>query len=262
MTPVLIIGGLFVLWRVLVYQQASILADTPPPSSGVTVSGEPVDVGTSNPLQTDSAVMTGFTDAAKATAAVPVVGQVIAGLASIAGLFTSSHAAAVKQESQVLSGAAPQFVSTVEQIMAAVNQGMMTPAQATAALDKAQTDYYSAVSSIIKKSGSCKPPTYAQTNTDPTKCFIYGGTQFWKDCATGSDCNAACGVACSLVEPTVASLKRIIQQGSGTYVIPAFSPAASSLVGAATPQVTIVYKPYAVPQPESLGTIFLHDIGL
>ena len=276
MIPIVIVGGLFALWRVLVNQQATIAANTPPPSTGITI-GSRYSGGGPSELQTDSEIATGFQDAAKATSSIPVVGT-IAGIASqIAGLFTGSHAAAVKKEAATMDVAAPQFIGTVDAIMASLNQGGINQTTAIAALKQAQSDYYSAVAGIIKGSQNCKIPCYG-TPSNPTYPGIFPGcTESLKalssaqgqcdvlnedlgDCGVSEDkCNAACGFGCGIVQPTVTALTKVIQNGGGTFTIAKWQLSSGNAVN--TPEITIVYKPFVTPVPESLGTILLHDIG-
>jgi hypothetical protein len=168
-------------------------------------------------------------------AMIPVVGPFLAPLVGmVANLFTSAHAAAVAKEGSTLNSATPVFIETVNQIMAALNAGQATPAAAISALQQTQTAYYSQVSSIIKKGGSCAsncvigPPTPGRNVTTSPFCCNSSGT-----------CNAACCIGCSIIEPTVTALTAIIQAGGGSYTI---NSTQTNGAIAGTPQVTVTYN--------------------
>jgi hypothetical protein len=259
MWPILIVAGLGGLWLLVDSRQKAIT-----PSSGVTVSVSPSQVNTGIGVEqetlTDTSVQGGITAAAKATASVPIVGQLTGAAAAIAGIFTASHTAAVAKEAETINSALPTFLSDVEDTMAGLNEGALTPAQAIAYLQEAQTNYYTTVSGIIKKGGPCKTPNLGSTAGND-QCPIYNNS-LWKDCASAGDCNASCAVGCGMVEPTVIYLTKIINAGGGTYTVPS-SPDNGAIQG--TPSITITYVPYEAPASSSLsglGTTLAADLHL
>jgi len=161
---------------------------------------------------------------------IPVVGPALAPIVgTIANLFTSSHAAAVSKEGSTLTANLPAFLAAVQQIMAALSAGSLTPAAAISALQSAQSSYYSSVSGIIKKGGDC----------DPSCVYSGPGTSVSRPCCNMSGtCNAACCLGCFIVEPTVANLTALIQSGGGSYTIPA-TPTNGAIAG--TPSIMVSY---------------------
>lgn len=191
---------------------------------------------------TESSTGTQQGEQAAATAAmfIPVVGPAIsAAIKIVGGDLAQHHAAAVAKEAVTVNGAAPQFIETVQGIMAALNAGQLTPASAISALQSAQTTYYSAVSGIIKKGGACKTPyiPVAGTPGPPNQCPVTL-PNYWRDCAASGSCNASCAIGCGMVEPTVSFLIQIIRAGGGTFTIPA-TPVNGSIQG--TPAVIVSY---------------------
>lgn len=169
---------------------------------------------------------------------VPIVGPILSQLVGpITGIFTQAHAAAVAKEGSTLNGAVPQFVQTVQGIMAALNAGQISPAAAISALQQAQSTYYSAVASIMKKGGACKTPNQGSTAGND-QCPI-NNSGLWRDCAAAGNCNASCAIACGMVEPTVSFLTAIIQAGGGSFNIPA-TPVNGAIQG--SPAVTVTYN--------------------
>jgi len=191
---------------------------------------------------TESSAGTQEGEQAAATAAnfIPIVGPAVSAAIKVVGsALAQHHAAAVGKEASTLNGAAPQFIATVQDIIDALNAGQLTPASAISALQTAQTTYYSAVSGIIKKGGACKTP-YLPVQGEagpPDQCPITL-PNYWRDCASGGSCNAACAIACGMVEPTVSFLIRMIRAGGGTFTIPA-TPVNGSIQG--TPAVVVSY---------------------
>jgi hypothetical protein len=172
--------------------------------------------------------------AATAASFIPVVGPAISAAIEIVGnLLASHHNAALQKEAASLNSGTPQFNVTIQQIMSALNAGQISPTAAIAALQQAQTAYYSTVSGIIKKSGTC---TTAANGLDAGSVDHY-------NCATTKDpCNAACCIGCGVVEPTVRNLTAIIQAGGGTYMVPA-TPANKDNPGiGATPSFALSYN--------------------
>lgn len=281
MNTVVIVVGLFVVYKLLESQQASLAAtlssrissgggpvtSTPPvasaasstalPSSGIVV-GSSVNpygtttgsmIGTSSVDPTDSEVTQGLATASKATSAIPIVGQLTGLATSIASLFTASHQAAVAKEASTLNNAQPNFLTDVTQTMTALNQGAITPAQAMAYLQDAQDDYYATVSAIIKKGGPCRPPSDTSDPKGTTYCNIR--EEDWADCATAGPCNASCAIGCGMIEPTVSELTAMIQKGGGTFVVP---PSLQNGAIQGTPSITITYTPYKAPS-SSVGAV-------
>ena len=170
-------------------------------------------------------------------AAGPIGAAVGAAIGVVMGLITGHHTAAVQKEAVTLNGSQPQFLQTVQSIMASLNAGQISAAAAISALQSAQSAYYSSVASIIKKGGPCRPPS---TTSDPKGTqFCNYVTEDWADCATAGPCNASCAIGCGLVEPTVQGLTAIIQAGGGTFQIPASQPN-GSIQG--TPPITVTYN--------------------
>jgi hypothetical protein len=157
---------------------------------------------------------------------IPVVGpEISAIIGPVVGLFTASHTAAVQKEGQTMNQAMPNFLNSVQQIMAALNAGQISPTSAISALQSAQSTYYSAVSSIIKKGGACTP---APNGLALTGC-----------CNSSSTCNAACCIGCCVVEPAVLNLTEVIQAGGGTWTIP---PTQNNGAIAGTPSLSLTYN--------------------
>jgi hypothetical protein len=258
MIPVLIIAGLFGLWLVVEEKQKAMTAK--PISSGISVGVSPgavsVGQGIAQETSTDTEVDTGLADTAKATQSIPVVGQLAGIAASIAGLFTQEHAAAVAKEAETLNSATPTFLTAVETTMADLNEGAISPSQAISYLQQAQQNYYTTVSSIIKKGGPCV-----------ASCVIGGQSTTGKPagwvstspvcCNNSGTCNASCCIGCYLVEPTVTKLTAIINSGGGSYTVPS-SQDNGAIQG--TPTVTITYTPYTAETQSSLlsqiGSLF------
>ena len=263
MNPILIIAGLAALWWLVEKKQTTMTPTKP--STGITVGVAPSAVSASEGIaeetQTDSEVSTGLSATAKATASIPVVGQIAGIAAQIAGLFTASHAAAVAQEAQTINTALPTFLDDVEQTMADLNEGGISEQQAISYLQEAQTNYYLTVAGIIKKGGPCKTPNLTST-VGNDQCPIYNNS-LWRDCASAGSCNASCAVGCGMVEPTVIYLTKIINSGGGTFTVPS-SPDNGAIQG--TPSITITYTPYVVPPTpvsalSSLGSTLSSDLG-
>lgn len=192
-----------------------------------------------------------------AIASIPVIGPIISSIAGVVeGFFGASHAAAVTKEAQVLNGAQPAFLQTVQAIMKAASSGAIAPAQAIAALQQAQANYYTAVASIIKKGGPCRPPSLVSQPTcnGALNCCIY--TEDWADCASAGDCNASCAIACGMVEPTVTYLSTILAAGKGTFTIPA-SKQNGAIAG--LPAITIQYTEPSVLTKIEIGILGFID---
>lgn len=249
--PIAIIGGLAVLYFAVERADKAVV----PPSSGIIVGGSPLPVnfqaGVAAETATDSGITKGLGLATSAVSKIPVIGSIAGSIlgtfTSIAGAFTAHHTQAVAVEASTLNSAIPAFLQTVEQTMYELNEGQITPAQAIANLNNAQSVYYASVSGIIKKSGPCANPCTITANGAIPRC-----------CNTASTCNAACCNGCVVVEQSVINLTRIIKAGSGTYSISG-TPDNGAIQG--TPGVTITYTPYIAP-PEydvllaKLGSIF------
>lgn len=185
---------------------------------------------------TESSGSTRAEEQTAATAAnfIPVVGPAIsAAIQIIGGLLASHHTAALQKEAASLNSGTPQFIVTIQQIMSSLNAGQISPTAAIAALQQAQTAYYSSVSGIIKKSGTC---TVAANGLDA------GSVDHYNCAITKDPCNAACCIGCGVVEPTVRNLTAIIQAGGGTYMVPA-TPANKDNPGiGATPSFALSYN--------------------
>jgi hypothetical protein len=253
MYAVLIVGGLAALYFLLEAQIKTATAVKAPVSTGVVVGASPQ--GNSGVDPTDSEVQTGLTDTAKATSAIPVVGQLAGLAASIAGIFTAGHAAAVAKEASTLNTATPTWLNDIEQTMIALNQGAITPSQAIAYIQQAQSDYYTTVAGIIRKGGPCA-----------TQCTIgaqsaAGKPQGWIStspvcCNTSGTCNASCCIGCYMVEPTTAALVRIINAGGGSWTVP------SSQNNGAIAGTPLVKLTYTAPVAVAPVTGLLQTLGL
>jgi hypothetical protein len=261
MKALLIVLGLGGLWLLIEYRQKSMVVPSSGVSVGVSAPAVNEGVGVAEETATDSEVQGGITAAAKATASIPIVGQLAGAAAAIAGIFTASHTAAVAKEAQTINSALPTFLADVEATMAGLNEGAITPAQAIAYLQEAQTNYYTTVSGIIKKGGPCKTPNLGSVAGND-QCPI-NNNSLWKDCASTGNCNASCAVGCGMVEPTVIYLTKIINNGGGTFTIPS-SPDNGAIQG--TPSITITYTryiaPQAIPSLAGLGSTLEADLHL
>lgn len=293
MIVVYILLGLAGLWELVEFRQKSMSKSSTPipatPSTGISVGVSPgaVSVGTgiAEETSTDTEITTGLSSAAKATAQVPIAGQILGIAASISGLFTADHAAAVAKEAQTINQAMPTFLNEVEQTMAALNEGAITEQEAISDLQEAQSIYETTVAGIIQDDGTCfagciltSGNVYTWPNQSALSQFngssAAGGQLALKKglatinetthcCNSGATCNAACCLRCGIVLPTVNGLTRIINSGGGTFVVPA-SADNGAIQG--TPSVTITYTPYvppaATPATSGLGSSFLSSIGL
>jgi hypothetical protein len=179
----------------------------------------------------------------KAIAAIPIVGGILAPIASaITGIFAASHAQAVAKEASTLNNAVPVFKSTIQAIMAAANSGEITPAQAISYLTTAQANYYSAVASIIKKGGSCDGSCMIGTESSAGKPAGWVSTEP-VCCNTSGTCNAACCLGCYMIEPTVTGLIQAIKNGSGSVAVPssqqngAIAPTPAFVLTYSTPSI-------------------------
>ncbi len=147
----------------------------------------------------------------KALSAIPVVGPILSQLAgTVIGIFGASHSAAVAQEASTLNTASPAFLSQCQAIMAAAENDQITSTQAITYLQQAQATYYSTVAGIIHGAHSCTP----------TCAYTGGSSQPVHYCSTSGSCNAACAIACILIEPTVRALTAILKAGAGSYTTP------------------------------------------
>lgn len=253
--PLVIVGGLAALYFAVKHAESV----TTPPSSGIVIAGSPAPVNfaagvaeeTSSDTEITSLLGIG-TSSVNATSTISnsqsqssggdqsllglassIAGPILGVITSIAGLFTKGHTQAVEVEATTLNGAMPAFLQSVEQTMYDLNEGIISPSTAIAELNAAQTAYYAAVASIIKKSGPCTNPcTITATGAEP-RC-----------CTTQSTCNAACCNGCVVVEQSVINFTRIINAGGGTYSISG-TPDNGAIQG--TPGVTITYTPYVAP---------------
>lgn len=254
MIPILIIAGLAGLWFLVEKRQSATV------STGVTVGSSPAAVnlgsGIASETATDTEISTGVSAVAKATSSIPVVGQ-IAGIASqIAGIFTADHAAAVAKEAQTLNSATPTFLNEVEQTMAALNQGGITPAEAISYLQQAQSDYYTTTSGIIKKGGPCVASCVigAQSSAGQPAGWVSTSPVC---CNNSGTCNASCCIGCYIVEPTVTKLTTVIQAGGGTVYIPS-SQDNGAIQGTAA--ISITYTP--IKTSSGVGSSLLSSLGL
>ena len=92
------------------------------------------------------------------------IGAATLGIGTIIGIYSifhAHHAAAVAKEQSVLCAAVPAANNYLKVIAQAVQSGAATPQQAIAALNSLLTDFRSAVSGILKMSGSqCNAACY------------------------------------------------------------------------------------------------------
>jgi hypothetical protein len=135
-------------------------------------------------------------DDSMATAAIPFIQ---AGASILGKILGAAHAQAVATEAGDLNKAVPQYRSNLVAIIGAYNGGQVSASQALQAVDEAVTEYYSAVSGIIKDSSNqgagC---TTADAN------------------GQGTNCNGPCTVGCAWIVPWAKRVKLAIQQGGGT----------------------------------------------
>jgi hypothetical protein len=180
---------------------------------------------------TDQKVAGSIDTLAAATAAIPIVNIFTSLAATVANLFSSAHLAKIKTEQSTISSAIPPFIANCQAIMAAASLGELDPTDAESLLLAQQDQYYAAVKSIIKKSGTCKPGSTGW-GTPSGQCDKYG-------CPVTKDpCNASCCVGCYLVEPTVAALTAMLQTGGGSWRIPAVHSGDSETYATPTPTIT------------------------
>lgn len=78
----------------------------------------------------------------------------ISALIGLLPLFFAHHKAAVAKENQTICALVPAAQNYFEQIVAAVNTGIQTPAQGIAALQSLLSDFTSNIASIMKNSAS------------------------------------------------------------------------------------------------------------
>lgn len=177
------------------------------------------------------------------SAAGPIGAAIGAAIGLVASLITGHHAAAEATEAQTLGSATPGFIATVQLIFQNLNSGAMTPTAAISALQSAQTNYYSSVSSIIKKGGACA--TTCMVNGVNALVFpqnpaaMGAGLKTSPNCCNASStCNAACCIGCTIIEPSVNGLIAMIRAGGGTWTI---APTTANGEIAGTPAVTLTY---------------------
>lgn len=255
--PALLIIGALAAFYFLIEKQIAAVAPKVPVSTGVVVGSMPS--GNLGIDATDSEVTMGLTDTAKATASVPIVGQLAGIAAQISGLFTAGHAAAVSKEATTLNNANPAFLNEVQQTVTALNQGAITPAQAIAYLQQAQSDWYTSVGPIIKGrwpyAGSQFPePTWADSYG--SRSGPYGSSDPNPDSHAPNPCDASCVLGHYFVERTVVGMTKIINAGGGSMSIEAF-PNNGAIRG--TPAVSITYTR---PSSASPTSGLLQSLGL
>lgn len=171
-----------------------------------------------------AAVGAGAGAATAAVAMIPIVGPFLAPLvAPIVGLFTQHHAQAMKLEADTLNSGNPNFLTSVQSTMQALSSGAISESDAIGALQQALSGYYSSVGGIIKKAGACTP-----------SCSYLPGS----GCNKLATCNASCVIGC-INENTVNALTAMIQNGGGSYTIPA-TPNNGAIQG--TPSFTVIYS--------------------
>lgn len=186
------------------YQVGSVPGGGGGGGSGINAEGVAVQ-GTQAGLQ----VAQTFAQSGTAVAsAIPIVGAFVSIGATIAGIFTASHAAAVRTEAGVLNASVPAFFKSCDAIMAGLDQGSLTPDQAKQLIDQAVSAYYAGVSGSgsghIEKGGPC--------NIDTTKADLGRSTMVYPP-----HCNGPCVQGCGNIETTAAGLKRLIDAGGGTF---------------------------------------------
>lgn len=157
-----------------------------------------------------SGVNVAATIAGVATAANPL-GAALIGLGGVTSLLGGQkHAAAVKAEADALNAAVPKYIQTIQQIFALAGSGQMSPASASSAIDQAVAAYYSDVSSVIKKGGSC--------GNDPNTC---GTAVDAKGRPKLNPCNGPCTVGCVDIERIACKAKKLLTVGGTMNVSPA-----------------------------------------
>lgn len=182
----------------------------------------------------------GINAATAAVSFIPIVGPFLAPIIGpLASLFGQHHAQAVAKEAAGLNNATPIFLNAINDTMTALQNGQISEDAAISALNAAQSAYYSGVSSIIKKSGTCKPSAADHGDRLHTDGM--------------SSCNAACSVGCRTVEPAVYNLTQLIKSGGGSYTVAATQDNGAI---AGTPQFTVSYtRPAGVAGASSLAGI-------
>lgn len=176
--------------------------------------------------------------------------------ATVAGFFGAAHLKAVAKEGQALNVATPTFISEVQQVMDALNQGAISEQQAIIYLQQSQSDFEAGVKGVIKDNGKCfhgcnvSGSTYTwqdQHGADLNNANPVAGTKVANKatvgfkthcCNSGSVCNGPCCIRCGLVVPTVENLTMIIQAGGGSYTIP---PSSANAANKATPPIPLSY---------------------
>ncbi len=262
MNPILILAGLAALW-IIVNKRQSV---NPLSSQSLTTSGSRssgISIGSGIPPistnTTDAQITSGIGTALKHDPDPTGISQSVLGVADqISGLFTQAHQAALAKEANTLNNATPTFITQVEQVVTALNQGGITETEAISYLQQAQSIYYETVSTIIRGrwvyAGSQFPePTWSDSYQNRSGPF--GSKNPNPDSHAPDPCNAACVVGHYFIERTVVGLTRIIKAGGGTITIEA-SPQNGQIRG--TPSVTITYVRYSTAANTSLQ----HFLGL
>jgi hypothetical protein len=257
---VLILGGFVLAYWILEHSQRLAAARVGAPSSssaGIVpyqVGSVPGGGGSAGGVSGESLAFSGaseglslasnFAQAGSAAAkAIPIVGAFVSIGESIAGIFGAQHKKAVATEAAVLNASVPAFFKACDQIMTALDNGQLTPDEAKKLLDQAVAGYYQGVSGPgsghIEKGGPCA--------IDITKPDLGRTTMKYPP-----HCNGPCVQGCGNVETTAAGLKRLIDQGGGTFTSMNGIGTGPHAGFAGYPPTTWSYEPYKA----SLRSIF------
>lgn len=128
--------------------------------------------------------------------AIPALSKAGSILGSILG---QQHAKAVAAEAGDLNRAVPQYQANLTAIVAAYNSGQIDASTAAQAVDESVSEYYSAVSSIIK-----------DNSNHGAACSDLDAQ------GKGNNCNGPCTVGCAWIVPWANRVKAALQTGAGT----------------------------------------------
>jgi hypothetical protein len=199
------------------------------------------------------------TAGAALSVAIPVAGIVIG---AVIGSLFAAHArrvAGAKQENQILNSLIPTVQQAVAAVFDALNSGQTTAADAIAALDQIEQQYWQAVQQVEHGPGQAGGPsrcvsvpgaglritgTPTVQNPPGSGYSSYGPDHFDRSCT------ASCGVGCMWVASWVNVGKKLIQAGGGQV---SFDPVASNNYGLQSfPGLSISYTP---PPPGSISAM-------
>jgi hypothetical protein len=211
---------------------------------------------------TSIAVSTGAIAAGSALSiALPVIGIV---LGAVLGSLFAAHEARVKgatTENEVLNSLIPTVTSALQSIFSSLNSGDATPAQAIAALQALQQQYWQEVAGVETGAGQGGGPQKCTTKSgaglhitgtasvqDPPGSSYSG----YGPVSMDSSCTASCAVGCMWIASWCNVGAALINAGGGTVT---FDGVVGNKYGLTNyPDVTISYTPPAASSAAAAGS--------